>query len=87
MRTKRLVILVMMLSVLAGGVLKAKKKRSQIELAILLDTSGSMEGLIEQAKTQLWKIVNELAIAKRDGITPDLKVALYVLGCSGRYRH
>src|SRR6185295_3102994 len=35
-----------------------------IMLALLLDTSNSMDGLIEQAKSQLWKIVNELAAAK-----------------------
>ena len=35
-------------------------------LALLLDTSNSMDGLIDQAKSQLWKIVNELAAAKCD---------------------
>ena len=32
-----------------------------VQLAILLDTSNSMDGLIAQAKTQLWNIVNEFA--------------------------
>ena len=54
----------------------------RIQLAILLDTSGSMEGLINQARTQLWKIVNELATARRDGQPPDLQVALYEYGKS-----
>ena len=54
----------------------------QIQLAILLDTSGSMNGLINQARTQLWKIVNELATAKRDGKNPRLTVALYEYGKS-----
>jgi hypothetical protein len=60
----------------------AKKIREKplIQMAILLDTSGSMEGLIEQAKTQLWKIVNELALAKKDGQSPHLEVALYEYG-------
>ena len=53
-----------------------------IELAILLDTSNSMDGLIEQAKTQLWKIVNELATAKKNGVTPELRVALFEYGKS-----
>ncbi len=53
-----------------------------IQMAILLDTSGSMEGLIEQAKTQLWKIVNELAISKRNGKSPKLEVGLYEYGKS-----
>ena len=52
----------------------------RIQLAILLDTSNSMDGLIEQAKTQLWKVVNELARAKRSGKTPSLEVALYQYG-------
>ena len=51
-----------------------------VQLAILLDTSGSMDGLIEQAKTQLWSIVNEFATAKQKGARPELQVALYEYG-------
>ena len=54
-----------------------------VQLALLLDTSNSMDGLIDQAKTQLWKIVNEFATAKRHGVRPDLYVALYEYGNSG----
>ena len=53
-----------------------------MEIAILLDTSGSMEGLIDQAKTRLWKIVNDLALAKKTGQTPNIQVALYEYGKS-----
>jgi hypothetical protein len=52
----------------------------KVQLALLLDTSGSMEGLIHQARAQLWKIVNEFNSAKRDGRTPELEVALYEYG-------
>lgn len=52
----------------------------KVQLALLLDTSGSMEGLIHQARAQLWKIVNEFNTAKRDGRTPELEVALYEYG-------
>jgi len=52
----------------------------RIQLAILLDTSNSMDGLIEQAKSQLWKVVNELARAKHNGKTPSLEVALFQYG-------
>ena len=34
-----------------------------IDLAICLDTSGSMTGLIESAKQRLWALVNDLALA------------------------
>lgn len=57
-------------------------KKPLVQIAILLDTSGSMEGLIEQAKSQLWRIVNEFAKAKQDGVTPEVHVALYEYGKS-----
>src|SRR5262245_46680365 len=51
-----------------------------VQIAILLDTSGSMQGLIEQAKGQLWKIVNEFINAKQNGKRPALEVALFEYG-------
>ena len=59
---------------------KKSIKKNSIQLALLLDTSNSMDGLIEQAKSQLWKIVNELATSKKDGNPIDLYVALYEYG-------
>jgi len=49
-------------------------------VALLLDTSNSMDGLINQAKAQLWEVVNELSYAKCKGETPNLKIALYEYG-------
>jgi hypothetical protein len=63
-----------------AGQVTAPRPRPLIQLAILLDTSNSMDGLIAQAKTQLWKVVNEMAKAKRDGASPRLEVALYEYG-------
>ncbi len=48
----------------------APAPRPLVQLAVLLDTSGSMEGMIKQAQTQLWAIVNEFATAERDGQKP-----------------
>ena len=57
------------------------KSKKKIKLAILLDTSNSMDGLIEQAKNQLWKIVNQLAKAKdNNGNDPAIELALYQYG-------
>ncbi len=55
-------------------------KNNTVQLAILLDTSNSMDGLIDQAKSQLWKIVNEMSRSKRNGENIDLNVALYEYG-------
>ena len=60
-----------------------KSLTNNVQLAILLDTSNSMDGLIEQTKTQLWKIVNEMARSKRNGQIINLYVALYEYGNDG----
>ncbi len=51
-----------------------------IDLALCLDTSGSMDGLIEAAKHKLWGIVNELARVRP---APVLRVALLTYGNDG----
>ena len=71
-----IVLLVGLLICNISAAAKAKSKKPLVQMAILLDTSGSMQGLIEQAKTQLWKIVNEMALAKRGGESPRLEVGL-----------
>jgi len=58
-------------------------KAKKIKIALLLDTSNSMDGLIDQAKSQLWKIVNELSVAKCDNLKPELQIALYEYGNDG----
>ena len=68
-------------------VARPKEKTAQpsgpkIQMAILLDTSGSMSGLIDQARTQLWNIVNEFATTTQDGRRPTFELALFEYGKS-----
>ncbi|HNW60664.1 MAG TPA: VWA domain-containing protein [bacterium] len=58
----------------------AAVEKPQVQLALLLDTSNSMDGLIDQARSQLWKIVNEFISARVEGQRPELAVALYHYG-------
>ncbi len=51
-----------------------------IQIAVLLDTSNSMDGLINQARSQLWAIVNSLGRTTRGGRQPVIQVALYEYG-------
>lgn len=60
----------------------AETRADLIQLAILLDTSASMSGLIEQAKSRLWTVVNEFTTTIRDGRRPAFQVALYEYGKS-----
>jgi len=52
----------------------------KIQLALLLDTSSSMDGLIDQARSQLWAVVNALDSATFQGATPGLEIAIYEYG-------
>jgi len=56
---------------------------TKIQVALLLDTSSSMDGLIEQAKSRLWNIVNTLTTLKYEGKSPEIQIALYEYGNSG----
>lgn len=58
-----------------------KSKNNTVKIALLLDTSNSMDGLINQAKSQLWDIVNEFSHAKYDNESkPELQIAIYQYG-------
>ncbi len=67
-------------SVTAHDQLPLNSSRPAVDIAILLDTSNSMDGLIDQARGQLWTIVNEFAAAEKHGLTPHLRVALFEYG-------
>ncbi|WP_213524089.1 vWA domain-containing protein [Nonlabens sp.] len=53
-----------------------------IQIALLLDTSNSMDGLIDQAKTQLWDVVNKMSGAHCNEQQALLEIALYEYGNS-----
>jgi len=54
----------------------------KIQVAILFDTSNSMDGLIDQAKTRIWSIINELSALRYQGQMPSIEIALYDYGNS-----
>lgn len=58
-----------------------KPAQHKIQVAILLDVSGSMDGLIDQAKAQLWNMVTTMGKAKcGDNLAPKIEIALYEYG-------
>lgn len=88
MRTVKTVCLAAGLALLMGGrgaiaateTAAEDAEASRIQMAILLDTSGSMSGLIDQARSQIWTFVNEFALAQKNGVRPVLEVALFEYG-------
>jgi hypothetical protein len=80
----RILALALAVAVFASFALATKPAaESRIQIAVLLDTSNSMDGLIEQAKTQLWKVVNEFAQARQGNVRPTLEVAVFEYGNNG----
>lgn len=55
----------------------------KVQVAILFDTSNSMDGLIDQAKSRIWNIVNEVSGLTYNGQTPSIEFALYHYGNDG----
>lgn len=51
----------------------------RIQVALILDASGSMNGLIRQAKSQFWSILNELSYSY-PGVPVQMEVAVYEYG-------
>ena len=64
-KSKFVSLLLVSMSFLAIKPVSSALKSEVIQMAILLDTSGSMDGLIGQAKTQLWKIQILIRIKKQ----------------------
>jgi hypothetical protein len=54
--------------------------KPQADIAILIDTSGSMQGLINQVRDGLWTTLNNLGEIKKNGKVADLRFALYEYG-------
>lgn len=54
-----------------------------VQLALLLDTSNSMDGLIDQARSELWRVVNDLSGIRECCKPVQLQVALYQYGNDG----
>lgn len=59
------------------------EENRKVQVAILLDTSGSMDGLIEQAKSRLWSIVLQMSKLQYNGQAAQIEIALYHYGNSG----
>jgi len=59
--------------VLARDEVKSPPDKPKMEVCFVLDTTGSMSGLIEGAKHKIWSIANQMVAAKP---TPDLRIGL-----------
>lgn len=77
---KKLLVSTILVLLLPMVLFAQSKGQTKIQLSILLDTSSSMDGLIDQAKSQLWTIINELARAQKNQKDVILELSLYEYG-------
>lgn len=64
----------------AATVTALPPRDQKIQVAILLDVSNSMDGLIDQAKAQLWNMVSVMGRVKCENGLPKIEIALYEYG-------
>lgn len=72
--------LIVLLSFAVLSLTNYVKAQASIQIAILFDTSNSMDGLIDQAKTRIWAIVNTMSSLRYQGQIPSIEIALYDYG-------
>jgi Mg-chelatase subunit ChlD len=75
MKTYAFTTMAIMIALFTGAIQTATAavEKPRIEVCFVLDTTGSMGGLIEGAKQKIWSIANQMIGAKP---TPELKIAL-----------
>jgi hypothetical protein len=76
-------VFISLVLLLSAGMSQAQTTARKIQLVILFDTSNSMDGLIEQAKSRIWAIVNEASGLQYEGQMPTLEIAMYDYGNAG----
>ena len=76
MKASRIVSLVLTALLAATTTLPAQETRP-VDVVVVLDTSGSMENLLDATRARLWDVVNELG---RMQPTPELRVGLISFG-------
>lgn len=59
---------------------QTQENQPKIQIAVALDSSSSMDGLIEQTRVAIWDIVNTFSETKIDGKTARLELALIEYG-------
>ena len=78
MQKKQGLILLLFLMIFSNSLAKVQsneKNIKNVEIVFVIDTTGSMGGLIEGAKTKVWSIVNEVMQNNRNNDV-EIKIGL-----------
>lgn len=77
-----LLVLFLLFGATAGAQAPAigKTDTAKIQVAIILDVSNSMDGLIRQAKRQMWNMIKVIGQVHYNNVRPPVEIALYTYG-------
>jgi hypothetical protein len=70
-------------SIVAFAQITPPQTEKKVQVAILFDTSNSMDNLIDQAKARIWSIVNEISALRYEDALPTMEFSLYEYGNDG----
>jgi len=68
-----LILIIATLTTFSSGGQTLKTSKDKIQIAFLLDVSGSMDQLILKAKSQFWRLANYLGAATKKGKKPTVE--------------
>ncbi|MDX1651226.1 MAG: VWA domain-containing protein [Brumimicrobium sp.] len=83
MKTLLVLFVLLLGSSFTQNLVNPPETKRKIQIAILFDTSNSMDGLIDQAKTRIWSIVNTVSTLAYNNQPPEMEIALYEYGNNG----
>jgi hypothetical protein len=81
-RSWTIVFLVAALTTFSASGQALKTSKDKIQIAFLLDVSGSMDQLILKTKSQFWRFAQYLGTATKKGRKPIVEFSLIVYGCN-----
>lgn len=73
-------VFMMSISILVGQKTNQIDSVSKIQLCLLLDVSGSMDGLISQAQNEIWKTISFLEGFEKDSLETVIEIAVISYG-------
>jgi hypothetical protein len=75
-----LLLIITTLTTLSSSGQELKASTDKIQIAFLLDVSGSMDLLILKAKSQFWRLANYIGTSTKNGNKPTVECALITYG-------
>jgi len=82
-KASSIIILLLFASSMIGNTSIQTDSISKIQICLILDVSGSMNGLLNQAQNEIWKTISFLEQFKKDSLETAIEIAVVSYGNKG----